>query len=134
EPARRAVLRLEAAGTGLAEKAYERGIEFARRAPGTQDPAWAARLETQIASVAGWLEARADGPFLHGDRLSRADLATAIAMTYLGAKQPQLVAGRYPRLEAHRRHCEDLPCFAAAAYSASEAQATAGRPIPGAAA
>ena len=32
EPTRREVLRVEAVALGLAEKAYERGLEFARRA------------------------------------------------------------------------------------------------------
>ena len=131
EPARHRVLRIEAVAIGLAEKAYERGIEFARRAPGTQDPAWVARVEHQIASAAGWLDALAPSPWMIGDRLSRADLAAAVALTYLHEKQPHLVEGRYALLDAHRRRCEALPAFRAAPYSASEAKATSGRPEAG---
>lgn len=124
-----AMLQIEAVGIGLAEKTYERGIEVARRAPGTQDPAWIARLERQIASSLAWLEARAEAGYLLADRLSRADLAVATAATFLWEKQPQL----YPhesvaKLEGHRQFCEALPAFQAAAYSKAEALATGWQP------
>src|SRR5215470_9615031 len=66
EPQRRTVLRTEAVAVGLAEKAYERGVEFARKAPGAQDPAWIARIERQIASILQWLEGQRPAPFLCG--------------------------------------------------------------------
>ncbi|MEL6479561.1 MAG: glutathione S-transferase family protein, partial [Pseudomonadota bacterium] len=65
------MLAIEAVAIGLAEKTYERGIETSRRA--VQDPGWTARLEGQIASALAWLEARASGPFMVGDALTRAD-------------------------------------------------------------
>lgn len=126
-----AMLQLEAVGIGLAEKTYERGIEFARRAPGTQDMAWVERLERQIASSLVWLEARSRPGTLVSDRLTRADLAVATAATFLSEKQPQLYdRERYKGLDGHRRFCEALPSFEAAAYSASEAKATGWRPEP----
>ncbi len=127
--ARREMLRLEAVGIGLAEKGYERGIEVSRRAPGAQDPAWMARLETQIASALDWLEARAHGEFLVGGSMSRADLAVAIALTYLAEKLPSLCPpGRRPRLERHREAMEASPPFAAAPFARQEALATGWRP------
>ena len=51
EPARRAVLRVDAVATGLAEKLYERGYEFARRDPAKRDSAIIARVERQIDSA-----------------------------------------------------------------------------------
>ena len=75
EPDRRRVLRIEAMGIGLAEKVYERGIEYARRSPGTSDPKWRARLERQIGSAVSWLEAQAPSPWFCGSAFSRADLA-----------------------------------------------------------
>lgn len=124
-----AMLQIEAVGIGLAEKIYERGIEFARRSPGTQDPAWVARLEQQIASALEWLEQRATGDFFVAERLTRADLAVATAMTFLAAKQPQLHdPARRPKLERHRVLCEALSAFSAAAYSEAEALATGWRP------
>ena len=131
--ARREVFRIEAVGVGLAEKLYERGIEFARRSPGTQDPVWIERLERQVDSALLWLEARglearAAGPRLVGEVLTRADLAVAVAVTHAVEKLPQLFdPARLPGLAAHRQACEALPAFAAAAYSATEASATGWR-------
>ncbi len=134
EPARhREMLRIEAVGLGLAEKTYERGIEFSRRSPGTQDPVWVARLERQIASALTWLEsgleAVADTEWLVGDRMTRAELAVTVATTYVLEKLPQLYRpGDFPHLEARRRKCEALTPFAAAPYSAAESLATGWRP------
>jgi glutathione S-transferase len=86
EPARRAALRIDAVATGLAEKLYERGYEFARRDPAKRDPAIVARVERQIDSALSWLEKLAPSPWLFGDRMSRADVTAAIAFTYLAEK------------------------------------------------
>ena len=111
EPARhREMLRIEAVGLGLAEKTYERAIEFSRRSPGTQDPAWVARLERQIGSALSWLEALPPTDWLVGDRMTRAELAVTVATTYVLEKLPQLYRpGDFPRLEAQRRKCEGPP-------------------------
>ncbi|MDJ0944776.1 MAG: glutathione S-transferase family protein [Kiloniellales bacterium] len=129
---RREMFRVEAVGIGLAEKLYERGIEFARRSPGTHDPAWVERLERQIERALLWLEAKATKPWLVGDAMTRADLAVAVAVTHAVEKLPQLFdPARLPGLDAHRRSCEALPAFTAAAYSAAEASATGWRPEAG---
>ncbi len=130
---RREMLRIEAVGLGLAEKTYERGIEFSRRSPGTQDPAWVARLERQIGSALSWIESGLESltpaEWLVGDRMTRADLAVTVAATYVLEKLPQLYGpADFPRLEAQRRKCEALAPFTAAPYSAAEAQATGWRP------
>src|SRR5262245_21773510 len=128
EPRRRQVMRTEAVAVGLAEKAYERGIEFARRAPGTQDPAWIARLERQIASALAWLEAQRPAPFLVGPSFSASDVSAAVTLTYIKAKWPELLPpGAFPALERHRTVCEAMPAFEAAPYSASEAAQSAWR-------
>jgi glutathione S-transferase len=129
EPRRRQVLRVEAAAVGLAEKAYERGIEFARRQPGTQDPVWTARLERQIASTLVWLEAQRPDPFLVPPAFSVADVTTAVALTYIKEKWPQLLPpGAFPALEKHCTACEAMPAFQAAPYSAAEAAQSGWRP------
>ena len=125
-----ATLRLEALGLGLAEKLHERGVEVSRKRPAARDAAWIARLETQIASAFAWLEARAPRGHWVGGRLTRADIAIALAATWAHEKLPRLYRSRYARLEAHRRFCEALPAFEAAAYSSDEAAATGWRPEP----
>ncbi len=129
EAHRRDMLRIEAVGIGLAEKIYERAIEFSRRRPGTQDPVWIARLERQIETSLLWLEALPHSEWLVGDKMTRADLAVAVAATYLVEKLPQFFdATRLLQLDARRQRCEALPTFSAAAYSASEALASGWRP------
>ncbi len=134
EPGRhREMLRIEAVGLGLAEKTYERAIEFSRRSPGTQDPVWVARLERQIGSALSWLESGLEtvpqAEWLVGDRMTRADLAVTVAATYVLEKLPQLYGpGDFPRLEARRRKCEALAPFAQSPYSIAESLATGWRP------
>ena len=71
EPERHRVLRLEATALGLAEKAYERGLEFPRRARGTHDLAMVARLDRQIGSSPRWARGAAACPVLSGPRAQR---------------------------------------------------------------
>jgi glutathione S-transferase len=123
EPLRRAVLRIDSVATGLAEKLYERGYEFARRGPAKRDPAIVARVERQIDSALSWLERLAPSPWLLGDQMSRADITTAIAFTYMIEKHHSFLDQRpSPVLDVHCRYCEALPQFGRASYSASEAE------------
>jgi glutathione S-transferase len=123
EPHRRRILRIEAVALGLAEKLYERGVEFARRDQAKRDPAMVARAETQIASALSWLDALRPAPWLHGDRISRADVTAAIAVTYMREKHSALAArAQHAFVAAHCDRCEGLIEFARAAYSAAEAQ------------
>ncbi|MDJ0896434.1 MAG: glutathione S-transferase family protein [Alphaproteobacteria bacterium] len=132
EPDRRRVLKIEVVGIGLAEKVYERGLEYSRRAPGTSDPNWRARLEAQIGSAVHWLEDLNPSPWLYGDRFTRADLAAAVAMQYLARVVPELDSPkRYRRLHAHRERCETLDAFAAVQDSRDEAVASGWRPESG---
>jgi len=126
---RRQMLGIEAAGIGLAEKIYERGLEFSRRSPGTQDPVWIIRLERQIKSTLEWLEASLTSDWFVGTDITRADLAVGVATTYVSEKLPKhFDVVLFPKLEAHRKKCEALPSFMSSAYSASEALATGWSP------
>lgn len=121
-PARRAVFNVDAIALGLAEKLYERGIEFARRDVSKRDENVVRRVELQIRSALDWLEARAPLLWFFPDGLTRADMTCAIAVTYLQEKSREIVnPGRWPLLMAHCQRCEARPEFARAAYSAAEA-------------
>lgn len=123
QPERRRVLHIEIMGITLAEKTYELGVERGRRSPGTGDPAWAARLETQIASLCRWLAARLTSDWFYGGAFSRADLSVAVATSYLARVAPSIAAAELsPALEAHRRRCEALDAFQRAPDSVSEAR------------
>jgi glutathione S-transferase len=129
EPERHQVLRVEAIAVGLAEKTYERGLEFSRRTAGTHDPVWIARLERQIASALAWLEAQHPAPFLCGQTFSVADVTGAVTFTFIREKLPQLVPpNAFPALEMHCAACEAMPAFRAAPYSTTEAARSGWRP------
>ena len=129
QPDRRRVLKIEVVGIGLAEKVYERGIEYSRRAPGTSDPAWRARLETQIASGCRWLECLSPSTWLYGDRFTRADLAVAVAVQYLERVLPDHgVLLECPKLLDHLQRCEALSAFSQVQDSRSEALASGWQP------
>jgi len=130
EPERRIrVLRAEAISLGLAEKSYERGLEYARRQPDKIDQDWAERLKRQIVSALSWLESLQPKPFLCGNDMTQADITLAVALTYLREKQQiQLARGDFPALESHCDLCESLPAFQASAYSASEASRSGWKP------
>jgi glutathione S-transferase len=77
----------------------------------------------RLDAALSWLEELAPSPWLFGNQMSRADVTAAIAFTYLIEKHRNFLERRpSPALEAHCRHCEALPQFASAAYSASEAE------------
>ena len=126
---RRQALRVEAVALGLAEKSYERGVEFARRDPEKFDPKWATRLKTQIVSALRWLEALKPDPWLCGEKLTRADITLATAYTFLRKKQQiKLEPGEYPTLDSHCDGCEALAAFKASPYSATEAAQSGWKP------
>ena len=122
-PRRFEMLRIESIALGLAEKCYERGVEFSRKNPDTIDTVWTDRLKQQLQSVLGWLEALNPDPWLCGDSMSRPDITCAAAFTFLKEKQQiPWRPGDYPALEKHCEYCESLPVFSRSAYSVSEAQ------------
>jgi glutathione S-transferase len=132
EPHRRCILRIETVALGLAEKLYERIFEFARCDQAKRDAAVVERVEKQIASALSWLEALRPTPWLYGDRITRADITAAIALTYMREKQPSLLTlASHELLAAHRTRCEGLDQFARAAYSATEAHQSGWRPETG---
>ena len=129
QPDRRRILNIEVVGIGLAEKIYERGIEYSRRAPGTSDPVWRARLETQIGSACRWLECLSPSPWLYDDRFTRADLAVAVAIQYLARVLPDHhILQDCPKLLMHRHRCESLSIFTKVPDSRSEALASGWQP------
>ena len=122
-PRRFEMLRVESIALGLAEKCYERGVEFSRKNPESIDTVWTDRLKQQLQSVLRWLEARKPNPWLCGDAMTRPDITCAVAFTFLKEKQQiPWRPGDYPNLEKHCEYCESLPMFTDSAYSASEAE------------
>ncbi|RMF02234.1 MAG: glutathione S-transferase family protein [Alphaproteobacteria bacterium] len=109
---------------GLAEKAVEFRTETVRRAEEKIDAGRVARIRAQIAACLTWLEAHTpENGYLAGDRLTHGDIASAVAMTFILAKNPEhLEAGDggaekvYPNLMDHRRRCETFLAFRSAPF------------------
>lgn len=116
------VQRIDSVALGLAEKSYERGIEFSRRQPEKIDRVWVTRLEDQIHSALSWLDALNPDPWLYGNQMTQADITCAVAVTYLREKQPSVLAAEeYSALLRHNEYCESKDAFTASAYSRTEA-------------
>lgn len=108
-----------AVALGLAEKSVEYRTETVRRPPEKVVPESVERIRRQIASALAWLEARAHGTWLVGDRMTQADVTTAIAVTNLRNKNPELIpVGTYPGLDALTTRAEALAEFRAAPFLA----------------
>lgn len=117
---RRAVLRLTFLTLGLAEKAVALSIERNRRAPGKSDPAWAERLERQIARGLAWLEQQQPAPWFTPLGLTQAEVTTAVTLAYLREKHPTLYdGGDYAHLKSLSHEAEAVPAFRAAPYQES---------------
>jgi len=118
-PERLVVQGVVAVALGLAEKSVEYRGETVRRPPEKRVPENVRRIERQIASALAWLEARAGGIWLAGDRIGQADVTTAVAVTNLRSKNPELIPiGSHPGLDALTARMEALPEFRAAPFKA----------------
>ncbi len=112
---RRHQLRLISTALGACEKAVAIVYETEKRAPGTQDPHWLARLHDQVEGAVAWLEPRV--PALKG-RPNQAQLTSAVAIRFLHGYLPDFAAGLpVPNLDALSSACERLPEFQAAPFS-----------------
>lgn len=113
---RRRQLRLVSTALGACEKAVAIYYENHKRAPGTQDPQWLARLHDQVRAAIGWLEPRI--PALNNGRPNQAQLTGAVAIRFLNGYLPDFAAALpIPKLSALSAACERLPEFEAAPFS-----------------
>ena len=110
---------------GLAEKAVEFRTETVRRPAEKIDQPRVDRILAQISAALRWLEKHTpeDG-FLLGERLGNADIASAVALTFISNKNAEHLASQvseteagYPKLLAHMARCEQLPAFKAAPFT-----------------
>jgi glutathione S-transferase len=113
------LLRHMGIGVGLAEKAVEFRTETVRRPKDRQDGPRIERVTRQIGAALDWLEEHTppDG-FLAGGHFTHADIASAVAVTFVANKNPEHLGGEraFPNLRAHTARCEALPAFEAAPF------------------
>jgi len=116
-PARRAVLRVCALATGLADKAVSLLYERVLRKDDLRSRVWIDRCAVQLDETLDLLErerAAALGPFWFG-ALSHADVAVACALRFVREAHPGVLEARSrPALEGHCARCEAMPLFQSA--------------------
>ncbi len=118
--ARTHVQQIVAVALGLAEKSVEYRTETVRRPDEKMYPVAITRIARQIDSALTWLQAcvdRASKDHLLLERLTQADLTTAIAVTNLRNKNPEFIAAaRFEALLQWTQRCESLSSFRAAPF------------------
>ena len=117
---RRALQIIGVALTGM-DKVVAQIYELDMRPAEYQYEPWLQRVRDQAAAAFDWLEAAAgaiDGDsWMFGDRISQADISTAVAWRFLQAKAPAEVrAQERPALVAFSNRAEALPEFAACSF------------------
>jgi glutathione S-transferase len=119
-PERTQVQQLVAVALGLAEKSVEYRTETVRRSPEKVHPDAVARVARQIDLALTWLQSRrpkTPDRWLLLARMTQADVTTAIAVTNLFNKNPELVPdARFGALLRWAESCEALPPFRAAPF------------------
>ena len=128
---RRRTLQLIALAVGAAEKGREQIYEGAFRPPEKRHVPWVERCRSQMLGAVALLEescaARGSGAWLVGDRMTHADIAAAVVMTFL-AEMPAVAldTAAWPALRAVVGRCEALPEFRATYAPASPPKSGAG--------
>ena len=114
-PQRRLVNQLVAQGTAAMDKMVALVYERGRRPADKVHQPWVDHLLSQFHAGLAHLEAAiGDDPYIACERLTQADLATAIAYEF-GAfmHKDEVTAKRYPKLAAFAQRLHALPAFAA---------------------
>ncbi len=111
---RRECLRITAIATGIMDKGVNAFYERTKRPAEKVHAPWHEHLQSQVTGGLQALEALPMTPWFLGAKMTIADITAAVAMTFLGRTNPDLVPkGRYPKLEALAATCEALPAFKA---------------------
>ena len=112
-PDRTAVMSLTAVATGAVEKAIATAYEVRFRPEERRHAPWVERCTEQAQGGFAHLESQLDGDWLFGDRMTQADVTTAVCWQFAGIATPKLKAGvEAPRLDALVERMMSLPVYA----------------------
>lgn len=85
-----------------------------RRPPELRWPEWEERLRNQLVTALGLLEESLTGEWFVGERMTHADVMTAVTVSFIKYSEPaEWPAGGFPKLEALTRRLEQTPAFVA---------------------
>jgi glutathione S-transferase len=111
-PARRSVNQIVALAVGTMDKYVAAYYERNKRPEAFIYQPWLEHLEGQVAAGLAALDANSLTPWLCGEKLTQADVSTAIAIEAIRFDMAHLApAGRYPTLEALAAQAAKLPAF-----------------------
>jgi len=117
-PARRAVVKIVALATGTMDKYVAAYYERNKRPPEFQYQPWIEHLEGQVAAGLAALDAHSLSPWLCGEKLTQADISTAVGLEAIRFDMDHLVpAGRYRTLEKLAAEAAKLPAFQQTIFS-----------------
>jgi glutathione S-transferase len=117
--ARAGVLAHVGVAVGLAEKAVEFRTETVRRPSSKIDQARVNRILAQIKASLDWLENHTPQKgYISGAEITHADIASAVAITFIANKNPKHLEGRdSATIVHHALRCEALASFKAAPFT-----------------
>lgn len=120
EPRRHEVQRMIACAMGALEKMAHAVYAQTMVPPEKVHAPWVEHSEAQASSALRWLEAIEPSPWLAGQHLTHADVATVVLFDFIGIASPRLVEGhRYLKLRALSARANDLPAFRQTSPSSS---------------
>jgi glutathione S-transferase len=112
EPRRHEVQRMIACAMGALEKMAHAVYAKTMVPPEKIHAPWVEHSEAQASSALRWLDAIEPSPWLAGQDLTHADVATVVMFDFIGIANPRLVDGhRYPKLRALSARANELPAF-----------------------
>ena len=112
-PERNQVLNLTSIATGAAEKAIATVYEVRFRPEEKRHAPWVERCAEQSLGGFKYLNDQYQGDWLVGDRMTQADVTTAIAWQFTGMANPKLAAQLdAPKLDALVERMMQIPAFA----------------------
>jgi glutathione S-transferase len=109
---RRDVLQAVAVAVGACEKAVGGLYEKSKRPAEKLHQPWLDQLEGQAKDGLVTLEAMNPSPWLCGGKMTQADVTAVCVFDFMRSALPHLApAGKFPKLEALSKRCNELPAF-----------------------
>lgn len=112
EPLRRRTFKVTMTAFGGLEKVVAALYERTLRPVEVFHRPWFDHNVEQACNAFAWLDTLDAAPWLMGERMTQADVTTAVTVDFTRLAVPEVMPpGRYPRLDALAARCAELPAF-----------------------